>query len=88
MIRKSKSWCYNLKTSEKGEKAETPIEWPILFFTPYSQPININANADEQNKFEVHILNNVAKMTNYLPKIGQDATFVQTVNGHNSTTPK
>ena len=45
-------------------------------------PININAN-DGQNKFEVHILQNVAKMTNYLSKMGHDATFVRTLNGHN-----
>ena len=37
-------------------------------------PININAN-EGQNKFEVHILQNVAKMTNYTSKIGQDATL-------------
>ena len=37
-----------------------------------------------QNKFEVHILKNVARMTNYLLKMGQDATFVRTLNGHNS----
>ena len=35
-------------------------------------PINIVANVG-QNKFEVHILQNVAKMTNYLPKMGQYA---------------
>ena len=46
-------------------------------------PININAN-DGQNKFEVHILKYVAKITNYLPIMGKDATFVQTLNGHNS----
>ena len=31
-----------------------------------------------------YILKNVAKMTNYLPKMGQDATFARTLNGHNS----
>ena len=46
-------------------------------------PFNINAN-DRQNKFAVHILQNVAKMTNYLPKMGQGATFARTLNGHNS----
>ena len=45
-------------------------------------PININAN-EGQNKFEVYILKNVAKMTNYLPKMGQDTTFARTLNGHN-----
>ena len=42
-----------------------------------SFPDNINAN-NGQNKFQVQILKNVAKMTNYLPKMGQDATFART----------
>ena len=46
-------------------------------------PININANYG-QNKFKVDILKSVVKMTNYLPKMGQDATFARTLNGHNS----
>ena len=46
-------------------------------------PLNINAY-DGQNKFEVHTLQNVAKMTNYLPKMGKDATFARTLNAHNS----
>ena len=37
-----------------------------------------------QNKFEVHALQSVAKMNNYLPKMGQDATFARTLKGHNS----
>ena len=41
-------------------------------------PLNINAN-EGQNKFEVHILQNVTRMTNYLPKMGQDATFARTL---------
>ena len=45
-------------------------------------PLTINAN-DVQKKFKIHILKNVAKMTIYLPKMGQDATFAQTLNGHN-----
>ena len=42
--------------------------------------MNINY---EQNKFEVHISKNVAKMANFWPKIGQDATLASTLNGHN-----
>ena len=61
-----------------------------------SLPLNINWN-DGQNKFEVHISKNVAKMANFQPKIGQDSTFPPTFNGQNldilirfwrSTTPK
>ena len=44
-------------------------------------PVNINTNVG-QNKFEDHILKNVAKITNYLPKMSQDATFGRTLNGH------
>ena len=33
---------------------------------------------------KVHISQNVAKMANFGPKIGQDATFAPTLNGHNS----
>ena len=43
---------------------------------------NINVN-DGQNKFEVHISNKLARIANLQPKIGQDATFAQTFNGHN-----
>ena len=43
--------------------------------------MNINY---EQNKFEVHISKNVAKMANFRPKVGQDAMFAPTYNGHNS----
>ena len=39
-------------------------------------PLNINAN-NKQNKFEVHIFKNVAKMTSNLPEIVQDAAFAQ-----------
>ena len=38
-----------------------------------------------QNKFEVHISKNVAKMANFRPKIGQEATFAPNLNGNNST---
>ena len=44
---------------------------------------NINEN-DGQNKFEVHITKKVAKMTNFRPKIGQDAIFPPTLNRPNS----
>ena len=46
-------------------------------------PLNINMNHG-QNTFEVHTSKNVAKMANFRPKIGQDATFAPTLNGHNS----
>ena len=39
---------------------------------------------DGQNKFEVHISKNIAKIANFQPKIGQDANFAPTLNGHNS----
>ena len=41
---------------------------PIDFY--FGLPINLNVNA-EQNKFEVDILKNVAKIANFRPKIGQ-----------------
>ena len=47
-------------------------------------PININAN-EGKNKFEVHISKkNLAKLAIFRPKIGQDATFAQSLNGYNS----
>ena len=46
-------------------------------------PLNINGNHG-QNRFEVHISKNVAKMDNFRPKIGQDTTFAPTFNVHNS----
>ena len=42
-------------------------------------PLDINAN-DGQNKFEIHISINMERITNYQPKIGQDATLIE----HNS----
>ena len=45
-----------------------------------SLSLNINEN-DEQNKFEVHISKNEAKMVNFQPK---DATFAPTLSGNNS----
>ena len=46
-------------------------------------PHNIIVN-NGQNKFEVHISKNKAKIANFQPKIGQDATFDPTFNWHNS----
>ena len=43
-------------------------------------PLDINVN-DEQNKFKVHISINIAKITNYQPKIGHDATFFTFIYG-------
>ena len=40
---------------------------PIDFL--FGLPINLNVN--EQNKFEVDIFKNVAKIVNFRPKIGQ-----------------
>ena len=39
---------------------------------------------DGKNRFEDHISKNVAKMANFWPKIGPDATFAATLNGHKS----
>ena len=36
----------------------------------FGLPINLNVN-DVQNKFEVDILKNMAKIANFQPKIGQ-----------------
>ena len=41
--------------------------------------LNINVN-NGQNKFEVHILKNMARIANFQPKLGQDATFAPTFN--------
>ena len=46
-------------------------------------PLNINVNVG-QNKFEVHISKNMAKIATFSPKMGQDATFAPTFNGYNS----
>ena len=60
--------------------------WPFLWFlevkvvnlgpidSQLGLPLNINGNY-MQNKFEAHISKNVAKLVNFRPKIGQDATF-------------
>ena len=39
---------------------------------------------DGQNKYEVHISINVAKIAYFQSKIGQDANFAPTLNGHKS----
>ena len=63
-------------------------KWPLLCFLEAKPvnlgpivfqlglPLNMNGN-DGQNKFEVYISKNVAKMANFRPEIGQDATFHQ-----------
>ena len=54
---------------------------PIAF--QLGLPLDINGN-DGENKFKVHNLKNVAKMTNFWSKIGQDTTFAPNFSGHNS----
>ena len=49
----------------------------------FGLPINIIVNAG-QNKFEVDILKNVAKIANLRPKIGQIPILSLDINGHNS----
>ena len=51
---------------------------PIDFKLSLSLKINGN---DGQNKFEIQLSKHVAKMANFRPKIGQDATFALTWNG-------
>ena len=69
--------------------------WPFLWFLEdkivnlgpidfkLGVPVNINVN-DGQNKFEVHMSKNMAKIVNFQPKTGQDTTFAPTLSGHNS----
>ena len=63
------------------------LEDKIINFGPIdfqiSLPSNINVN-DGQNKFEDHISKTMAKIASFQPKIGQDATFAPTLNGHKS----
>ena len=54
---------------------------PIDFL--FSFPFNIIVNAG-QNKFEVDILKNVAKIANLMPKIGQIPLLSLDINWHNS----
>ena len=57
------------------------ISGPIDFL--FSLPINLNVDAG-QNKFEVDILKNVAKIANSRPKIGQIPLLSLNIIGHNS----
>ena len=69
--------------------------WPLLWFFGVQSgqfgsnwliigsPLDINVNYG-QHKFEVHISKNRARIANFQPKIGQDASFAPTFNGHNS----
>ena len=63
---------------------KTKIEiWPLAIYVTFGGsivvygPIDflfgllINLNVNEQNKFEVDVLKNVAKIVNFKPKIGQ-----------------
>ena len=44
-------------------------KWLFLVRLDSNLPVNLNVN--EENKFEVDILKNVAKIVNFRPKIGQ-----------------
>ena len=63
------------------------LEAKLVIFGPtdflFGLPINLNINAG-QNKFEVDILNNVAKIANLRLKIGQIPLLSLDINGHNS----
>ena len=54
---------------------------PIDFL--FDLPINLIVNVG-QNKFEVDISKNVAKIANLRPKIGQIPLLSLDINGHNS----
>ena len=57
------------------------IEWPIwVWLTPNFIKINVNSG---QNKFEVHISKNVAKMAILWPRIGQRHFGACASHGHN-----
>ena len=43
--------------------------------------LNINVN-NGRNKFEIHISISMAKIADFQPDIGQDATFAPSLNGH------
>ena len=62
-------------------EAKLVILGPIDFL--FGLPINLIVNAG-QNKFEVDILKNVAKIANLRPKIGQIPLSSLNINGHNS----
>ena len=69
--------------------------WPVLCFLEDKMvsldaidfklglPLNINVN-NGQNKFDVHISKKMARIAYFQQKIGQDATFTPTFNGHYS----
>ena len=44
-------------------------------------PFNFDIN-DGQNKFELKISKDLAKMSNFRPKIGQDVTLAKSLNWH------
>ena len=62
-------------------EANLVIFGPIDFL--FGLPINLIVNAG-QNKFEIDILNNVAKIANLRPKIGQIPLLSLDINWHNS----
>ena len=62
-------------------EAKLVILGPIDFL--FGLPINLIVNAG-QNKFEVDILKNVAKIANLRPKIGQIPLLSLEILGHNS----
>ena len=62
-------------------EAELVILGPIDFL--FDLPINLIVNA-RQNKFEVDILKNVAKIANLSPKMGQIPLLSLDFNWHNS----
>ena len=53
----------------------------VFFLEKLGLPLNINVN-DGQNKYKVHTSKNMAKIANFQPKIGQDATFSPFLHGH------
>ena len=62
-------------------EAKLVILGPIDFL--FGLPINLIVNVG-QNKFEVDISKNVAKIANLRPKIGQIPLLSLDINGHNS----
>ena len=62
-------------------EAKLVIFGPIDFL--FGLPINLIVNTG-QNIFEIDILNNVAKIANLRPKIGQIPLLSLDINGHNS----
>ena len=54
---------------------------PIDFQLQLDLPLIINGN-NGQNKCEIHDSKNVAKLANFRPEIGQDATFSPTLSSN------